>query len=431
MAFILSPIRRRLGNVFYGWRVVASAFIVNAIHDGTLLFGFTVLFLPISRDLGLTRAATSLPFTLNRVTSTLVAPLIGYLIDRIGSATTVLGFGLLGGLGFLLLSRAQSYLIFAVVLICVINLGMRGLIPAATAAVVPWFAVRRSLAIAVSNTGWAVGGALIPPLIGVGVATIGWRTTAVVIAVGIWVVLIPLSRVFRGTPTSLGLQPDGPGASGVVDLPDRGRTEAGSHQAAPAADIQLSQAMRSPFLWLLSLATGLHGMISSAVTIHMVAIMTWKGLPEITAGYLVGVWAFFMAPMILIMGWMGDRWSKTKVSALGLFVRAVGWLMLLTWVDGEVWQMVVVLVFLSPHFAISSLSMAVIADWVGRRHFATIRGTIQSLSGIMGMGTPLYAGWVFDVTESYNLVVWPALGLTIVSALIFWNMPQPRAPTRR
>ena len=69
VSYAVSPIRK-LRSTFYGWRVVAVSFIYNAVNDGTWLFGFSILFLPISRDLNLSKFAISIPFTINRVIMT-------------------------------------------------------------------------------------------------------------------------------------------------------------------------------------------------------------------------------------------------------------------------------------------------------------------------------------------------------------------------
>jgi MFS family permease len=61
--------------------------LVSAIRiggGGLHQFGFTVFFLPISQDLGISRAATSLAFSLSRAQGAIEAPLVGYLIDRYG-----------------------------------------------------------------------------------------------------------------------------------------------------------------------------------------------------------------------------------------------------------------------------------------------------------------------------------------------------------
>ena len=50
-------LQRWLDGAPSGWTVVSASVIVNAISDGTWFYSFAVFFLPISRDLALSRAA--------------------------------------------------------------------------------------------------------------------------------------------------------------------------------------------------------------------------------------------------------------------------------------------------------------------------------------------------------------------------------------
>ena len=56
----------RLSGLFYGWRMVAAGCGIRLLGGGFHLYGFTVFFLPITHELGLSRAATSLAFSLAR-----------------------------------------------------------------------------------------------------------------------------------------------------------------------------------------------------------------------------------------------------------------------------------------------------------------------------------------------------------------------------
>ena len=47
----------RFRGIFYGWWIVVVSFVVNTLTTGVYWLGFSVLFLPISRDLGVSRAA--------------------------------------------------------------------------------------------------------------------------------------------------------------------------------------------------------------------------------------------------------------------------------------------------------------------------------------------------------------------------------------
>ena len=73
-----------LSGIYYGWRMVGLVSVIRIVGGGLHQFGFTVFFLPISQDLGISRAATSLAFSLSRAQGAIEAPLVGYLIDRYG-----------------------------------------------------------------------------------------------------------------------------------------------------------------------------------------------------------------------------------------------------------------------------------------------------------------------------------------------------------
>ena len=418
VSYAVSPFRK-LGSVFYGWRVVAVSFIYNAVNDGTWLFGFSILFLPISRDLNLSKFAISIPFTINRFIMTTVGPLVGYLIDRFGPGTVLFWSGMLAGAGFISLRWTTSYLAFVLIMVGMINLGMMPMIAGGSAAVARWFVARRSLAMGVANTGWPVGFAAIPPLLSLGVATVGWRTTAAIIGVCIWLVVIPLSRVLRKLPHDLGLSPDG-----NPTRTNLGSTYVASAQVRPELQgLSVGQGLRTVRLWLLSLAMGMHSVTITAVSVHSIAILVWRGFSEKSAGDFLGLWGVFMAPTLLLLGWLGDRWYKTKIISLGLYVRAFGWLLLMTWLDGELWKLAIIFALLSPDFGVFSVMMALMADWVGLRNYATIRGIIFSISGLIGVGGPLFAGLVFDNTGSYEIFAWSSFVLSVTAATIIWLLP--------
>jgi MFS family permease len=92
-----------------GWRMVGLVSAIRVVGGGLHQCGFTVFFLPISQDLGLSRAATSLAFSLSRAQGAIEGPLVGYLVDRFGPRPIIATAALLAGLGYILLSWVNSY----------------------------------------------------------------------------------------------------------------------------------------------------------------------------------------------------------------------------------------------------------------------------------------------------------------------------------
>ena len=63
---MFDKITARSKGFFYGWWMVAVGCGMRMLGGGFHLYGFTIFFLPITQELGLTRAATSLVFSLAR-----------------------------------------------------------------------------------------------------------------------------------------------------------------------------------------------------------------------------------------------------------------------------------------------------------------------------------------------------------------------------
>src|SRR4029079_430087 len=109
-------------RIFYGWHMVGLVAAIRIVGGGLHQFGFTVFFLPISQDLGISRAATSLAFSLSRAQGAIEAPLVGYLIDRYGPRPIIVTAVFLAGIGYILLSWVNSYASFLTVYVVVIFL---------------------------------------------------------------------------------------------------------------------------------------------------------------------------------------------------------------------------------------------------------------------------------------------------------------------
>ena len=95
-------LRDRLVGLFYGWRMVGVSCAIRLLGGGLHAYGFTVFFLPITQELDLSRAATSLVFSLARAQGAIEGPVAGYCIDRYGPRPVIFVATLLSGVGYML-----------------------------------------------------------------------------------------------------------------------------------------------------------------------------------------------------------------------------------------------------------------------------------------------------------------------------------------
>jgi MFS family permease len=410
------------GRVFYGWWIVAIGCVLDAVKGGTYNTGFTLYFLPVLTEMQLSRAATSLPFSLAKLESALEGPLVGYLIDRFDVRLMLVLGTLLAGCGFILLSFTDSYLLFLLVFIGPLTTGFQiGFNHATLAAVNHWFRKKRGLAMAIVQTGQSIGGVAIFPLVAFAVLTFGWRRAALFSGMGV-LLLLPLAFLVRRSPESMGLLPDGERSS-ERDRPVPGH----GHVARETQEFTAWEALRTPTFWLLASFHGLRNIPYSAVTVHLVPLLVWKGLDQPMAAFFVGLTAFSTVIVRPLTGWLGDRQSKQKIGTLGVLMGALG-ILVLTYSNGSVWALVAFAILFAFGDGINSVTWALVGDCFGRDHFATIRGWIGMLQSIASMPAAVFTGWVYDQTQSYTYALLPLVASYGLAGLILWRLPRPERP---
>ena len=399
-----------LPRIFYGWRMIGLVSAIRVIGGGLHQFGFTVFFLPISQDLGISRAATSLAFSLSRAQGAIEAPLVGYLIDRYGPRPIMVAAVLLAGLGYLLLSAVTSYFGFMAVYLGVISLAfVAGFVHSPMVIANNWFIRQRARAMTVVSAAVPIGGALISPLLAAGVAALGWRSAAFVSGCFFLLVCLPLTFYVKRSPESVGLLPDGD--------PAQAANSAESSVAGPVqADYTSRQAMKTWPFWLLVVSMTARVTCYSTATVHFVPLMVWKGLSEAAAASLLGGFALINLLAHFALGWIADRVNKPKLLALCHLLPALSLPFILF--ERGYWPLLlftVTFTFLDASFPII---WATVGDFFGRRYFATIRGMMSFFYMWGSFAGPVMAGAIYDRTQSYAIALWILLGLLTAATLL-------------
>ncbi len=417
-------------KIFYGWWIVAAGSVLNALGGGTYWLGFSVYFLPVTRDLGLSRAATSLAYGLGRLEGGLEGPLAGYAVDRLGPRTMIAFGGLLAGTGFILLSQTHTFTTFLLVYIGVLAMGMNaGFNHGIMAAVNQWFIRRKGLAMSFATMGISIGGTVITPAVAYIVLTQGWRTGAVISGLVIIAAVIPLSLVVRRSPETMGLLPDGDRSPPVVARSPSPTSSLRFARHVTAVDFTAKEALKTPTYWLLALAMGLRIAAHTGVFVHLVPLMVWRGQSEGTGAFVVAFVAFITIPLRIGLGWVGDKYAKQKIVALTMLLGAVSLGVLLLG-GGALWQLLIFAALFAFAEGVSGVSWSLIGDYFGRRSFATLRGGVTTVHSILSMGVPVFAGWVYDTSGSYYWAIIPIIVLYLMAAAMFWNLPRARLPRR-
>jgi nitrate/nitrite transporter NarK len=125
----------------------------------------------------------------------------------------------------------------------------------------------------------------------------------------------------------------------------------------------------------------------------------------------------------LFFGWFSDKVGRPKL-LFGCYISAASALALLNVVDGT-WPIFVALILFTGTEIGSGLNWALVGDLFGRKRFGTIRGLLSPIYNVALFSMPITAGWVYDETGSYEIVLWVGAGLMIAAALVFLSIRKP------
>ena len=414
---------RKAKSVYFGWWVLVSTFLLGVISGGIFSHSNGIFFGPIKEDLRLSSTQTSLIFSLARAEGSVAGPIVGPLVDRFGSQPMIIIGGIIAGLGFIALHWVHGYLLFVVIFIGLVSTGKSaGLGQVLLSAVNRWFIRRRSLAMSICITGFSSGGAVLLPLVTIGVHTIGWRDVMLYSGIFMCLIVLPLAAIIRHSPERMGLEPDGikPGAAPAST---QGTTQP---TRDTSGDFTVAQALRTQAFWILSAGTIMRITLWGAISIHSVEMMVWKGMGQETAGLMFSLMFFLSIPMRIGAGVLGDRVPIQPLMCGGMMAAGLATLAMLV-IEGNIG--IYLFVFLmAVEQGGSTLNWVALGNFFGRSSFGTLMGMMSFCFNMGMLVSPIYAGWIVDQTQSYTLVLLTFIPVYMASGGLFLLARKPALP---
>jgi len=394
-------------NIFYGWWIVLACSLIGLYVGGTVVFGFTAFFEPIRKEFGWSYTQISLAASLRGLEMGIFSPVVGVLVDRFGPRKLMLWGTITVGFGLILLSLTQSLAMFYAAFL-LLAFGAGGCTAVVTmTAVANWFRRKVGLALGLLGSGFGAGGLMVL-LIVVLIELYQWRSTLIILGLGMWAVGIPLSLVVRDRPEHYGYLPDGEVSSPHVqahDLQDKG------------VEIGLRQALKMRSFLYLNITEFIRLMALMAVFTHVMPYLASVGMPRPTAGLVAGA-----LPLIGIigrfgLGWLGDVFDKRHVLAVAIGLISLG-LLAFSYVDVR-WVIVPFLLFLPlGHGGSMVVRGSIVREYFGRDSFGKMMGIMMGSGSLGGIIGPTLAGWAFDTAGSYRPIWLVFCGLTGLATLL-------------
>ncbi len=419
--------RRVRQGIFYGWWLTGIAAVIMVIGTVPMFQGMPAWFVVLERSFPWSRTQLSLAFSLTRVEGSIMGPVAGYMVDKLGPRKMILiGLPILG-LGFILFGRVnhlwQFYLAF---MLMSMGAGLGSWLPMMTA-LNHWFQRRRSTAMSLAMEGFSMGGVMGVPALAWAIdpdypGRPGWRATATALGLLTLLLAYPMSRLVRDRPEQYGLRPDGGPAE-----PTLGNRVQSQSTANEGPEYTWQQAVRTKAFWLITMGHACTSIVIVTLTVHLGPMLNDRGFSLQTVGWIVSTYTGVGALFTLIGGYVGDRvpirWALfgfSVVQAISVVVVLAAHSLSVAYLGG---------ILLGIGFGgRTPLTTAIRGVYFGRKAFASITGVSMIPMNVMLLVFPLFAGIMFDLKGSYTI---PFLSLAVVSfagAALFLPLGEPRPP---
>ena len=389
------------------WGIVGAGALITWLAMGALL-SLPVFLAPISADTGWSRGGIGFAMTLNFLTMGLSSAVWGGLSDRYGPRM-ILVFGvLLLGAGLALASRATSLLAFQAIYGLVIGVAAGSLMVPLMSTVTLWFDRHRALAVSLVSSGIGVAPMTLSPFAATLVVTHGWRTSQLILAAAVVVLLVPAALCVRRPPHL-------PAATAAGGL---GR---------PELKAATRRALRSRPFVVLSLTFFACCATHAGPIFHTISYAIGCGLPPLTAVTIYSVEGFAGLVGRLLFGVLGDRVGVKRMIVTGLVVQALaaGSYVLASGL-GDFYA--VAFVFGMAYGGVMPLYSALARDYFAPQIMGSVLGAMTLLSGLgMALG-PALGGWIYDHFHAYTWMYLGSLAVGLGAGAIALALPRVRAP---
>ena len=409
--------------IFYGWIVVAVAFITLGVTFG-VWYSFSVFFLAITEEFGWSKAAGSSIFSVFVMSQSFMGIVAGHLQDRFGPRM-VMPFGsVVLALSLWLTSNVESLWGFQ------ITYGLMGGASASlmafsshSAFIPKWFERKRGLAMGMAMSGIGFGMLILIPLAEWTITEYGWRTSYRLIAAVAIFIIGPLNLILsRKQPQDMNLRPDGDEPDGTHGkrVPSMTMTVIDKNWAT--RDWTIATALKTRRFWLLMASFFFGSWVYQGILLHSIASMVDSGLQRDTAAIFYGILGLAGSGGKILFGYLSDIAGRERVNSIAGLVTALGiaCLLMIPIFPGPLLPLLFAISFGLGYGAAAPLFPSVSADIFLGSSFGVIFAMLCVGGGLGGSLGAYVAGLLRDIRGDYILSFALCFLSIFLSCLLIW-----------
>jgi OFA family oxalate/formate antiporter-like MFS transporter len=424
----------RKNKMFYGWVVVAGAWIstfVCSMSLGTFGVFLPELAKPVSEGgLGQTKGMLSGAYSLNMIVVAISALAAGMLVDRIGLRRVMLIGGVIAVAGFILLSQTthiwQFYLFYG--MIAPAGVAFAHIVPSIST-VRRWFMRHAALAVGIAMTGSGLGVVVFALVMGAMLGDIGWQNSYLAMGAIIFVGVAVGAFLMKKDPESVGAHPDG-------RKPTEEEMASRSDYSARDVTWSIKHVLKTRTWWLFMCAqfyyVAVLGFIGHIKAWGMEEVMVSDWTATSMISILVGAAVVSRLVVGALSDWTMRRYKVTRKPAMFicLFLITIGCIVATQTGAGNTAGLASVAVLVGLGYGIGmAMYPTYLGDLFGVKSVPKLFGVMYVFTaGIFGALGPSLYGFISDGLGSYNIAFLITAVLCVISSISLYLIKPPVKP---
>ena len=378
------------------WVVVWATFVCLAVIFG-VSYSFAAFFENFAKEFAAQRADVSWIFGLCGLVYFVLGAGGGMLADRWGPRMVCMTGMVFIAMGLFLTSLAQSLTTVYLSYGLLVGLGIAFVYTPSIACVQPWFNKRRGLASGIASAGVGAGTLILPVVVSYLLIEVNWREALQMMSAGVLLIGLTAGFLLKRAPNLSG------------------------NTSGQLPGLTLSATLKTPSFKWLYMGTLLGAPVMFVPFAHISAAARDAGVPDAQAVGLVGLIGIGSLVGRFAIGWLADRMGRIKTLML---MQGLMGLSYLVWAGAQdPWVFAVFALWFGLSYgSIVSLLPAICMDLFGGRAVSAIIGTLYTGAALGNLLGPVLAGQVFDMTQSYALVIWITLGISALATYSCWRI---------
>lgn len=400
----MSETKRR---IHFAWWVLVGLSITVGLGKAALNNTAGLFLTPVASDIGVGIGTLTLYLSISSVATMIFLPIGGKLLAKYDSRVILAAGIILQGGAFAifgLMNYVWGWYVFSIpfaagaVLINII---------AGPVLIERWFTKRKGLALGILSAVGGILGAVIQPVAGNLIASIGWRTSYIAIGVTVIIVTLPaIIFLLRRSPAEKNLQPYGEEET-TEDTVE-------SEEQVTKSGIDFQVARKSLAFILLIVFFFVLTAVASFVQ-HIPTYLINQGYDTAFSGNIMSATMIGLFIGSLLFGFLADRIGAKNTALFAMVLGIIGTLSLIIFPNIVVMLVIAVMMFGFVMSSIGTVAPALTSALFGGREYSQIYSTASIGMAIAGVITLPAYGYIFDFTGSYTGALYAILAMLIIN----------------